>query len=55
MTSHSFRNGVPSEMVKTGVDQESVKAVGCWCSNAYKAYMKLPSSRRADMARRMAN
>ena len=50
---HSFRSGVPSEMARAGMDPESIQAVGRWRSDAYKTYVKLPLSRRAEMARSM--
>ena len=50
---HSFRSGVPSEMARAGMDPESIQAVGRWKSDAYKAYVKLPVTRRAEMARSM--
>jgi site-specific recombinase XerC len=49
--SHSFRSGVPSEMAKDGRDAESIQAVGRWKSDAYKSYVKLPLTRRAELAR----
>jgi hypothetical protein len=51
ITSHSFRSGVPSEMAREGRDEEAIQAVGRWKSDAYKAYVKLPLARRAEMAR----
>ena len=50
--SHSFRSGVPSEMAKNGESSEAIQAVGRWKSDAYRVYVKLPLSRRADMARK---
>ena len=51
--SHSFRSGVPSEMAKNGESSEAIQAVGRWKSDAYKVYVKLPLSRRAEMARKV--
>ena len=49
--SHSFRSGVASEMARKGHDSEEIKGVGRWSSEAYLDYIKLPQTRRAEMAR----
>ena len=49
--SHSFRAGVASEMARRGHNSEDIKGVGRWSSEAYLAYVKLPQTRRAEMAR----
>jgi site-specific recombinase XerC len=51
ITSHSFRAGVASEMCRAGYSEEDIKAVGRWESGAYKAYLKLPRTHRAVLAR----
>ena len=53
VTCHSWRSGVPSEMARAGMDPEFIQAVGRWKSDAYKTYVKLPFTRRAEMARNM--
>jgi hypothetical protein len=37
---HSFRIGGCSALADTGIEQESLKAVGRWRSNAYKSYIR---------------
>ena len=49
--SHSFRSGVASEMARKGHSSEEIKGVGRWSSEAYLNYVKLPQTRRAEMAR----
>ena len=48
--SHSFRSGVASEMARKGHNSEEIKGVGRWSSEAYLNYVKLPQTRRAEMA-----
>ena len=48
--SHSFRSGVASEMARKGHNSEEIKGVGRWSSKAYLNYVKLPQTRRAEMA-----
>ena len=48
--SHSFRSGVASEMARRGHKSEEIKGVGRWSSQAYLNYVKLPQTRRAEMA-----
>ena len=54
VTSHSFRAGVASEMCKAGYSEQDIQAVGRWTSSAYKLYLKLPRSHRANLARTLA-
>lgn len=53
ISSHSFRSGVPSEMARAGKDVAAIQAVGRWQSDAYKSYLKMPLTRRAELARGM--
>ena len=48
--SHSFRSGVASEMARRGQKSEEIKGIGRWSSEAYLNYVKLPQTRRAEMA-----
>ena len=48
--SHSFRSGVASEMARRGHNSEEIKGVGRWNFEAYLSYVKLPQTRRAEMA-----
>ena len=51
ISSHSFRAGAASMMGVMGYSDEEVKAVGRWSSRAFLDYMKLPRSRRIEIAR----
>ena len=50
-SSHSFRAGAASMMGVLGFSDEEVKAVGRWSSRSFLDYMKLPRSRRIEIAR----
>ena len=51
ITSHSFRIGLASMLGSLGFADEQVMAAGRWSSRAFTAYLKLPRSRRLEMAR----
>ena len=51
ISSHSFRAGAASMMGVLGYSDEEVKAVGRWSSRSFLDYMKLPKSRRIEIAR----
>ena len=51
ISSHSFRAGAASMMGVLGYSDEEVKAVGRWSSRSFLDYMKLPRSRRIEIAR----
>ena len=51
VTSHSFRSGMASLVAKLGYTDDELKAVGRWSSDAFNAYVKLPRTRRLQMAR----
>lgn len=53
ITSHSFRGGMASLMGQLGFGDEDIKAIGRWSSRAYEAYLKLPRTRRVEMARQL--
>jgi hypothetical protein len=44
--SHSFRSGLATEMGLAGFSDEQIMAAGRWSSTAFRAYCKLPRSKR---------
>ena len=54
ISSHSFRSGLASMLGNLGFSDEDVKAIGRWSSSAFETYMRLPRTKRAAMARRVA-
>ena len=50
-SSHSFRAGAASMMGELGFSDEDVKSVGRWNSRAFLEYIKLPRTRRAEIAK----
>lgn len=52
---HSFRAGLASLMGSLGYTEEQIQAIGRWSSNAYQVYMKLPRTRRLQMAKVLGN
>lgn len=55
ISSHSFRAGLTSLVAKLGFTEEEIQALGRWSSQAYTAYIKLPRTRRLEMAKRIGN
>lgn len=53
VTSHSFRAGIASLMGTLGYSDSQIKAVGRWSSSAFESYLKLPRTKRAEMARKI--
>jgi integrase len=53
-TTHSFRSGAASMMAVMGYSDTDIKAMGRWSSKAFEAYIKLPRTKRMDMARTFA-
>lgn len=53
ITSHSFRTGIASILGSKGFSDEEIKQAGRWSSNAFQAYMKLPRTKRAAIARKI--
>lgn len=51
---HSFRAGIPSMLGEMGYSDEDIMSVGRWSSSAYETYVKMPRTRRQEMARRIA-
>ena len=54
VTSHSFRAGVATEMARAGHTESELMAVGQWSSLAYRHYIKMPLSHRANITRKIA-
>ena len=50
-SSHSFRAGAASSMAAMGFGDEDIQSVGRWSSRAFLEYIKLPRTRRAEVAR----
>ena len=53
ISSHSFRAGIASLMGTLGYSDSQIKAVGRWSSSAFENYIKLPRTKRAEMARKI--
>ena len=54
ISSHSFRAGMATLLGTLGFGDEEIMAMGRWSSEAYLNYLKLPRTRRIEMARRIA-
>ena len=54
VSSHSFRGGMATLLGQLGYSDEDIQAMGRWSSRAFEAYMKLPRTRRAIMAKKLA-
>jgi hypothetical protein len=48
---HSFRIGVASMLGKLGYSDEDIKAVGRWSSRAFEEYLRLPRTKRMQIAK----
>jgi site-specific recombinase XerD len=53
ITSHSFRSGTASMMATLGYSDSDVKSVGRWSSRAFEDYIKLPRTKRINIAKNM--
>lgn len=54
-SSHSFRAGMATLMGTLGFGDEDIMAMGRWSSEAYLNYLKLPRTRRIEMARKIGD
>jgi hypothetical protein len=54
-TTHSFRTGAASMMAAMGYGDEDIKSMGRWSSRAFETYIRLPRSKRIEMARSFAS
>ena len=52
-SSHSFRIGLATTLGTKGFSDDDVKEAGRWNSNTYEIYMRLPRSKRLDVAKRI--
>ena len=55
ISTHSFRGGMATLLGQLGFADEEIQAMGRWSSRAFEAYLKLPRTKRACMAKKMAN
>lgn len=53
ITSHSFRAGITTLMGQMGFADQEIQALGRWSSKAFEAYLKLPRTRRLEMAKKI--
>lgn len=53
ITSHSFRAGIATLMGQMGFADQEIQALGRWSSKAFEAYLKLPRTKRLEMARQI--
>jgi hypothetical protein len=53
-TTHSFRTGAASMMAILGYSDSDIKAMGRWSSRAFETYIRLPRTKRIEMARDFA-
>jgi len=51
VSGHSFRIGVASLVAQMGYSEEQIKSLGRWSSQAYMSYLRLPRTRRQEMAK----
>lgn len=51
---HSFRSGAASMMGCLGYSDKDVKAVGRWSSKAFETYIKLPRTKRIEVAKKLS-
>lgn len=54
-SSHSFRAGMATLLGTLGFSDDQIMAVGRWSSSAYLNYIKLPRTRRIEMAKRIGD
>ena len=55
ISSHSFRSGLATLMGQLGFPDHEIMAMGRWSSNCFETYLKLPRSRRMEIARRIGD
>ena len=51
VSGHSFRIGITSLVSQLGYDEDQIKSLGRWSSQAYLSYIRLPRTRRQEIAR----
>ena len=55
ISSHSFRAGIASLMGTLGYSENEIKSIGRWSSKCFQDYIKLPRTRRLEMAKQLGN
>ena len=55
ITSHSFRAGMATLLGQIGFSDEEIMSLGRWSSDSFERYLKLPRTKRADIARKIGN
>lgn len=55
ITSHSFRSGLATLMGQLGFPDHQIMAMGRWSSSCFETYLKLPRSRRMEIAKQIGN
>lgn len=53
ISGHSFRIGLASTLGELGHSDEDLQSAGRWSSRAFEAYLKLPRTRRANIAKQI--
>ena len=54
ISTHSFRGGMATLLGQIGFSDEEIQAMGRWSSRAFETYLKMPRTKRAVMAKRLA-
>ena len=54
ISTHSFRGGMATLLGQMGFSDEQIQAMGRWSSRAFESYIKMPRTKRAMMARKLA-
>ena len=54
VSGHSFRSGIASLIAELGYSDQQIKDLGRWSSQAYLTYLKLPRTRRLEMAKNLS-
>ena len=52
---HSFRIGIASELGTEGLEDGEIKAAGRWSSRAFETYLRTPRTKRASIAKKIAD
>lgn len=53
ITTHSFRIGIASILGSKGFSDSEIKLAGRWSSRAFQAYLRLPRTQRAEIAKKI--
>ena len=54
ISTHSFRGGMATLLGQIGFSDEQIQAMGRWSSRAFESYLKMPRTKRALMAKKLA-